>query len=331
MRLYTVIPPFQTLAINPQAEWFLEPTSPIVAIDKPQPELIVILTLGEFGSSILSGSGWSPIQPLWRQSISPSMRFPRAFSACQLGIDTHLFYVTEDARVWTSRRRNGYIWADRKPAGGDLRIYPFSRITAALRSINDVYVSAFDTSGRLVALQWATTDPSWPPNVFHVIATDPLFPGGSLASVSLGRGEIVLIAIGKDLRPWRYILRLNRARLSWTAGQPLGRPENLVSPQTQLGLEQINDDTMAVFAMGIDGMPYRYLLTRNTEWRADTRVPVLTQPAVDGFAPNPFSDLATVQTGAPQGIALAFAGVAPGAVAAITVAGSGGSPRALAS
>lgn len=329
LRLYTVIPPVQMLAISPQVEWFLDPASPIVGIEKPRPEVVVLFTYGHFGSSVLSGSGWSLIQPLWKEDIIPGLRFPYAFAACQLGVDSHLFYVAEDARVWTSRRQNAHIWGDRKPSGGDLRVHPFARLTAALRTTNAVCVATFDTRGQLVALRWATTDTSWPADDFHLITADPLFPAGALASLSLGAGEILVIAIGTDFRPWRYILRQTRGGSGWSSGQALGRPEDLVTPHTQLGLERVNDNTVALFAMGSDGKPQRYLLMRGADWRADVRAPVLTQAMSGAFEPNPYSDLATVQTGGPQGIALAFAGVAPGAVAAFAMPGSGGAPLAL--
>jgi hypothetical protein len=132
-----------------------------------------------------------------------------------------------------------------------------------------------------------------------------------------------------DLRPWRYVLRQGRAGLEWSSGQPLGRPDSAVVPHTRVALERMDRDTVALFAMGMDGTPQRYLLARGTDWRTEARAGVPTRPATGGFLPNPYSDLATVQTGGPQGIVLAYAGVAAGAVAALVVPGAGGTPLAF--
>lgn len=340
LRLFPVLSPDTALNIQVADGWQLEPQSPLVAVTTKQPpELIALLIGGAPGSTRLTGAGWTPLRPLWDQDIAPALRFPYACHACVLGIDTHLFYVATDGCLWTARRQGTADWGDRQPTGGDLRVHPFATLTSFVH--NDVmHVVTYDVQGRLVAVRWHRHAPTWPSAAFEVVGTDVLLPGSALASVATQSGDaIMLVAVGKNLHPRRYVLRAGQPGAVWSAGAPLGGDEPLLFPHTRLALLSTDPDTVLLFATTGNGSPQRYVLPRGNDWQSRASAAVLAPAASPGAAgaaatpglacqPNPFGDLAAVLAGT-SGPLLAYAALAPGHVAAMIVPGAGGQGKPL--
>jgi hypothetical protein len=332
-RLRVYPSPFRTpVEITSDSNWILGPSSPIIVLTQNTPELLVLSTLTEFGSSTLSTRGWTPIEHLWQQCIYPGIRFPFAFDGCQLGGEKHLFYATTSGQVYSSRRKGTGPWGDRQAAGDTLRIHPFGMLAACTRG-NAVHTLTFDASSNLVALEWHVQEKVWPAKSFSVVSNESIIPS-SVAVVSPSPSEVIAVVVGSDMRPWRYVYRITVQGSSWSTGVPLGRDTDMVLPHARLSLSVVDTQTLDLIATGSDGTPQRYTMTRNNDWGTSSRTPILTPVQAGGplttfLLPNPHGDISSLKLSSFAAPLVTFCGVGPGTVAALLSLTTGNAIRLL--
>jgi len=332
LRLYPS-PSFRTtVEITSDSNWTPGPASPILAYTQNTAELVMVSTLSEFGSSTLVKNAWSPATSLWRESIAPEVRFPYAFDGCQTGSERHLFYATTSGQIYASRRKNDDPWGARKPVGGKLLIHPFAMLAACTRQ-DTVHVLSFDQQSHLVAAQWQTSDKQWPANTFATVTNDPLLPG-SIALASPSPTELVAVVVGTDLRPRRYVYRVNNQGGSWSTGVVIGDGKTTVMANARLALAVVGAQAIDCVATGSDGNPQRYTLTSDAEWGASASAPLLNRASGNAAPPlftvNPHGDISTTVSPISSTPLAAFCGIGNGTAEALLSLSNGTAIRLMA-
>jgi len=270
---------------------------------------------------------WSPLKRLWQQDIAPSIRFPFAIDGCQIGQTKYLFFAVASGQLYATRRRGTREWDGTEVAGAKLVVHPFGALCVCTRG-DTLHALTFSDAGAFVELRWKSSDKTWPSQSVIPITTSPPFPA-SVVAAAPSPSELIAVAIGTDHRPWRYVLRGAPGKEAWTPAAPLGRTQDVVTAHSSLALTVVNATTVDLVAMGGDGIPQRYTLTKKDDWITAVRLPLVTidrsqgtsaNPLPNAFFPNPHSDLSGVGT-AGATPTIAFSGGSAGQVAAFVSIG----------
>jgi hypothetical protein len=322
-RLRVYPPPYRNGAEITGPSTNLHYQTPIVVLPQDVPEIIALSVLNEPHSATMDKQ-WSPLTRLWKRDLAPKLRFPFAIDACQTRQMKYLFFAVASGQLYAARRSGTGVWDDSAVAGGKLVLHPFGALCACTRG-DTVHALTFNDAGVLVELRWKTSEKIWPSQSVIPITTTPPFPfPASVVAAAPSPSELIVVAIGTDHRPWRYVLRGAPGKEAWTPAAPLGRVQDVITAHSSLALSVVDATSVDLVAMGGDGIPQRYALARKDNWIAIARSPVIKidrsqgtpeNPLPAASFPNPHSGLSSAKAAGATPV-IAFAGGSAGQVAA---------------
>ena len=293
----------------------VEPDAPLVVVPEQMPD--TILSVSRNGVALerrLVSGGWSAWSSVG--APPPSLRRLRAIAGAKRADGTtYALAVSADHRLYAQRRPRGGAWSDPAAMAGDLRLHPFSTLTATLRGADQLEVLCLDAAGNLANAWWSTLMSTWPGDAHaRVESTAMLLAGGSLAAVAPASDSLLAFGVGRDLRLTATVFRSGRG---WREPQPLGRPQDRLTPHARIAAQIVSPNLVEVVGISHELRLVVHRLRRTAgEWAAEPPVALPSippagapaahatvgaagsvEPAV-GWTPNPFGDVALGRTAA---------------------------------
>jgi hypothetical protein len=300
------------LASSPELP--VEPDAPVVVVPPQMPDTMLSVSRNGVAleRTLVSGgwTGWAAVG-----APPPSLRRLRAIAGLKRSDGTtYAVTVSADHRLYAQRRPRGGVWSDPAAMAGDLRLHPFSTLTATLRGADQVEVVCIDAAGNLANAWWSTLMSTWPGEAHALVESSPgLLAGGSLAAAAPASDSLLAFGIGRDLRLMVAVFRSGRG---WRAPQPLGQPQDRLTPHARIAAQTVSPDLVEVVGISheLRLVVHRLRLTAGV-WTPEPAVVLPTippagaappparsaggpaQPAV-GWTLNPFADVALGRTAA---------------------------------